>query len=168
VGSAVVSAVGSATAPTPQPWFFGAKPDETFMSVESLKELDDFFRSMRQAFNSRDLKTFRSHFWTDKRFQNLDASGRRDRGWGEFEEVLDQEFRYLDSVRLELKDLDFQVFEDQFATVIGGWRMTQVDPEGRNHEQNGRCTFSLCRLSDDWKIVAQHYSPLSAEEAAAE
>ncbi len=35
------------------------------MSVESLKELDDFFRSMRQAFNSRDLKTFRSHFWTD-------------------------------------------------------------------------------------------------------
>jgi hypothetical protein len=60
------------------------------MSVESLKELEDFFRSMRQAFNSRDLKTFRSHFWTDKRFQNLDASGRHDRGWGAFEEVLDQ------------------------------------------------------------------------------
>ena len=59
------------------------------MSVESLKEMDDFFRSMRQAFNSRDLKTFRSHFWTDKRFHNLDASGRRDRGWGAFEEVLD-------------------------------------------------------------------------------
>lgn len=138
------------------------------MSVESLKELDDFFRSMRQAFNSRDLKTFRSHFWTDKRFQNLDASGRRDRGWGEFEEVLDQEFRYLESVKLELKDLDFQVFEDQFATVIGGWRLSQVDPEGRNLEQIGRCTFSLCRMSDDWKIVAQHYSPMSAEEAAAE
>lgn len=138
------------------------------MSVESLKELDDFFRSMRQAFNSRDLKTFRSHFWTDKRFANLDASGRRDRGWGEFEEVLDQEFRYLESVRLELKDLDFQVFDDQFATVIGGWRLSQTDPEGRNHEQAGRCTFSLCRMSDDWKIVAQHYSPMSAEEAAAE
>ncbi|MBL8726069.1 MAG: nuclear transport factor 2 family protein [Planctomycetes bacterium] len=135
------------------------------MSVESLKELDDFFRSMRQAFNSRDLKTFRSHFWTDKRFQNLDASGRRDRGWGEFEEVLDQEFRYLESVKLELKDLDFQVFEDQFATVIGGWKLSQVDPEGRAIEQSGRCTFSLCRMSDDWKIVAQHYSPLSAEEA---
>ena len=138
------------------------------MSVESLKELDDFFRSMRQAFNSRDLKTFRSHFWTDKRFQNLDASGRRDRGWGEFEEVLDQEFRYLESVKLELKDLDFQVFEDQFATVIGGWRLSQLDPEGRNHDQSGRCTFSLCRMSDDWKIVAQHFSPMSAEEAAAE
>lgn len=138
------------------------------MSVESLKELDDFFRSMRQAFNSRDLKTFRSHFWTDKRFQNLDASGRRDRGWGEFEEVLDQEFRYLETVKLELKDLEFQIFEDQFATVIGGWRLTQVDPEGRANDQSGRCTFSLCRMSDDWKIVAQHYSPMSAEEAAAE
>jgi len=135
------------------------------MSVESLKELDDFFRSMRQSFNSRDLKTFRSHFWTDKRFQNLDASGRRDRGWGAFEEVLDQEFRYLDTVRLELKDLDFQVFDDQFATVIGGWKLSQVDPEGRNHDQTGRCTFSLCRLSDDWKIVAQHFSQHTEEGA---
>ncbi len=138
------------------------------MSVESLKELDDFFRSMRQAFNSRDLKTFRSHYWTDKRFQNLDASGRRDRGWGEFEEVLDQEFRYLESVKLELKDLDFQIFDDQFATVVGGWKLSQVDPEGRNHDQTGRCTFSLCRLSDVWKIVAQHYSQLSEESAPTE
>ena len=136
------------------------------MSVESLKELDDFFRSMRQSFNSRDLKTFRSHFWTDKRFQNLDASGRRDRGWGEFEEVLDQEFRYLETVKLELKDLDFQVFDDQFATVVGGWKLSQVDPDGRTHDQTGRCMFALCRLSDDWKIVAQHFSRHSEEGAA--
>ena len=137
------------------------------MSVESLKELEDFFRSMRQAFNSRDLKTYRSHFWTDKRFQNLDASGRRDRGWGEFEEVLDQEFRYLDSVKLEFKDLDFQVFEDQFATVIGGWRLAQMDPGGREMEQGGRCTISICRMGDDWKIVAQHFSLMPTEDALA-
>jgi ketosteroid isomerase-like protein len=135
------------------------------MSVESLKELEDFFRSMRQAFNSRDLKTYRSHFWTDKRFQNLDASGRHDRGWGEFEEVLDQEFRYLDSVKLELRDLELQVFEDQFATAIGNWRLAQVDPEGRGHDQTGRCTFAICRMGDDWKIVAQHFSPLAEEPA---
>ena len=145
---AAVSANSTALPPFP----VAAHSRMQLMSVESLKELDDFFRSMRQAFNSRDLKTFRSHFWTDKRFQNLDASGRRDRGWGEFEEVLDQEFRYLDTVKLELKDLDFQIFEDQFATVVGGWKLSQVDPEGRNHDQTGRCTFSLCRLSDDWKI----------------
>jgi hypothetical protein len=138
------------------------------MSVESLKELEDFFRSMRQAFNSRDLKTFRSHFWTDKRFQNLDASGRRDRGWGEFEEVLDQEFRYLDTVKLELKDLEYQVFEDQFATVVGGWKMTQIDPEGRGIEQSGRCTFTLCRMGDDFKIVAQHFSLMPTQEATVE
>ena len=138
------------------------------MSVEVNKELEDFFRSMRQAFNSRDLKTYRSHFWTDKRFQNLDASGRRDRGWGEFEEVLDQEFRYLESVKLEFKDLEIQVFEDQFATVIGGWKLSQIDPEGRGHDQGGRCTFSVCRMGDDWKIVAQHYSQLSEESAPTE
>ena len=138
------------------------------MSVESLKELEDFFRSMRQAFNSRDLKTYRSHFWTDKRFQNLDASGRRDRGWGAFEEVLDQEFRYLDAVKLELKDLEFQVFEDQFATAAGGWKMTQIDPEGREHEQSGSCTFSVCRMSDDWKIVSQHFSSMPTEQAHSE
>jgi hypothetical protein len=138
------------------------------MSVESLKELEDFFRSMRQAFNSRDLKTFRSHFWTDKRFQNLDASGRHDRGWGAFEEVLDQEFRYLDSVKLELRDLDIQVFEDQFATAAGCWKLLQIDPEGRGVEQGGRVTFAICRMGDDWKIVTQHFSIVAVEEATAE
>ena len=135
------------------------------MSAESLKELEDFFRSMRQAFNSRDLKTFRSHFWTDKRFMNLDASGRCDRGWGAFEEVLDQEFRYLDMVKLELKDLEFQIFDDQFATVAGAWRSTQVDPEGREMEQDGRCTFAVSRMGDDWKIVTQHFSRMPTEGA---
>ena len=138
------------------------------MNVESLKELEDFFRSMRQAFNSRDLKTFRSHFWTDKRFQNLDASGRRDRGWGAFEEVLDQEFRYLDSVKLELRDMEFQIFDDQFATAAGLWKLTQIDPEGRGLEQQGACTFSACRMGDDWKIVTQHFSAMPAESAATE
>jgi ketosteroid isomerase-like protein len=132
------------------------------MSVEAYKELDDFFRSMRQAFNSRDIKTFRSHFWTDKRFLNLDASGRTDFGWGAFEEVLDQEFRYLESMRLELKDPQFHVFDDQFASVYASWKVTQVDPNGREIEQSGRATFTVVRMGDDWKIVAQHYSMAEA------
>ncbi|GDY00903.1 hypothetical protein LBMAG49_02320 [Planctomycetota bacterium] len=135
------------------------------MSVESIKELEDFFRSMRQSFNSRDLKTYRSHFWTDKRFQNLDSSGRRDRGWGAFEEVLDQEFRYLETVKLELKDMEIQVFEDQFATAVGGWRLSQVDPEGRGNDLGGLCTFTICRMGNDWKIVAQHFSSMAEETA---
>lgn len=129
------------------------------MSVELNKELEDFFRSMRQSFNSRDLKTFRTHFWTDKRFVNLDASGRIDDGWGAFEEVLDQEFRYSDSLKLEFRDLRFQVFEDQFAAVVGFYKLSQVDPEGRTIEQSGRVTFTVVRVAEAWKTVQQHFSP---------
>ena len=128
------------------------------MSVEAVKELDDFFRSMRQACNSRDLKLYRSHFWTDKRFQNLDASGRIDDGWGAYEEILDQDFRYMDKVTLEFRDLKFQVFGDDFASVIGFWKVDQVDPDGRSIEQSGRVSFTASRMRDDWKIVHQHFS----------
>ncbi len=134
------------------------------MSVETQKELEDFFRSMRQAFNSRDLKTFRSHFWTDKSYVHLDAGGRMDQGWGAFEEVLDQEFRYMDTVRLELKDVVIATFEDSFATAAGSWKSTQIDPEGREMSQNGHCSFSMHRRRGDWKIVLQHYSPATDEE----
>lgn len=129
------------------------------MSVELTKDLDDFFRSMRQAYNSQDMKLFRSHFWTDKRFVNLDPSGRTDQGWGSYEEILDQEFRYMDSVKLELKDLAVQVFDDSFGTASGEWRIEQVDPEGRGVEQSGRVTYAVARIRDDWKIVQQHMSP---------
>lgn len=128
------------------------------MSVEAYKELDDFFRSMRHAYNSRDMKTLRSHFWTDKRFINVDPSGRTDEGWGAFEESLDQEFRYMDSVKLELKNLKIQVFEDKFSSVTGGWKIAQLDPEGRSSEESGLVSFTVCRVKDDWKIVHQHYT----------
>ncbi|MEM7204548.1 MAG: nuclear transport factor 2 family protein [Planctomycetota bacterium] len=134
------------------------------MSVESYKELDDFFRSMRQAYNNRDLKLLRSHYWTDNRFVHMDAAGRIDKGWGSFEEVLDQEFRYLDVMKLEFRDLGFQIFEDQFAAVSGLWRSTQVDPEGREVCQGGRANFSVVRMGDDWKIVSEHFSRGEDEE----
>ena len=128
------------------------------MSVETLKELDDFFRSMRQAYNGKDLKAFRTHFWTDKKFGHIDAAGRIDKGWGTFEEILDQEFRYLDTARLELKDLEFQVFEDRFASVWGLYKIEQVDPDGRTIEQMGRVSYGVVRVRDDWKIVSTHFS----------
>ena len=128
------------------------------MSLESQKELDDFFRSMRQACNSRDIKSYRSHFWTDKRFLHLDSAGRTDEGWGAYEEALDQDFRYLDTIRMELKDLRFQIFDDQFAMVSANYSMTQVDPGGREVTQAGRASFTVVRMRDDWKIVGQHFS----------
>jgi ketosteroid isomerase-like protein len=130
------------------------------MSVDAYKELDEFVRSMRQAYNNRDLKLFRSHFWTDKRFVHIDGSGRTDQGWGSYEEVLDQEFRYMDTVKLDLKDLSFQVFSEQFASVVGLWSSTQVDPDGRELHQQGRASFTVARTGDDWKIVTQHFSLL--------
>ncbi len=129
-----------------------------FMSADSNKELDDFCRSMRQAYNSRDIKLYRSHFWTDKRFIHQDASGRTDLGWGAYEEILDQEYRYLDTVKLEFKDLHYQVFDDRFATIVGEWQVVQVDPGGRENAQGGRCSLSCSRFGDDWKVVHQHYS----------
>ena len=128
------------------------------MSVESQKELDDFFRSMRQACNSRDIKAYRSHFWTDKRFMHLDSAGRTDEGWGAYEEALDQDFRYLDTIRMELKDPAYQVFEDRFATVAAEYAITQVDPGGREITQEGRASFTIVRMRDEWKIVAQPFS----------
>jgi ketosteroid isomerase-like protein len=40
-----------------------------------------------------------------------------------------------------------------------------MDPGGREMEQGGRCTFSICRMGDDWKIVAQHFSLMPTEDA---
>lgn len=128
------------------------------MSLESQKELDDFFRSMRQACNSRDIKSYRSHFWTDKRFIHLDSAGRTDEGWGAYEEALDQDFRYMDTIRMELKEPKFQIFDDQFAVVATNYSMTQVDPSGREVTQEGRASYTVVRMRNEWKIVSQHYS----------
>lgn len=129
------------------------------MSVEAQKEIEDFFRNMRQAFNSRDIKAYRAHFWTDKRFVHFDSSGRIDVGWGAYEEFLDQEFRYMEVLKLEIRDLDVQFFGDEFATAHGLWKLQQIDAGGREQAAFGRATFALNRTGNDWKIVNQHFSP---------
>jgi uncharacterized protein (TIGR02246 family) len=134
------------------------------MANESIKEIEDFLRTMRQAFNSRDLKAFRGHFWTDTRFVHLDPSGRLDQGWGAFEEVLDQEFRYLESVKFELRSPKVQSFDDRFVIVVAEWRNTVIDAGGRDVESTGRVTYVLYRFNEGWKIVSDHYSPFVAEE----
>lgn len=135
------------------------------MTIEAHKELEDFFRNMRQAFNSRDIKAYRGHFWTDKRFAHFDWSGRIDDGWGSYEEFLDQEFRYMEGLRLDLKDLRIHVADEGFAMAWGYWKMQQIDAEGREQESMGRVTFTLHRpASSDWKIVQQHYSSLPEDE----
>ncbi|MEO0481119.1 MAG: nuclear transport factor 2 family protein [Planctomycetota bacterium] len=133
------------------------------MSVEATKELDDFFRSLRQAYNSQDLKLYRAHFWTDKRFVHLDPSGRIDLGWGAYEELLDQEFRYMDKVTLELRELQFRPM-NEFGSVTGFWKIIQTDTEGRAVEQAGRVSYTVSRMKDDWKVVHQHYSVDPIEE----
>ena len=135
------------------------------MSLESQKELDDFFRSMRQACNSRDIKLYRSHFWTDKRFIHLDSAGRTDEGWGAYEEALDQDFRYMDTIRMELKESKYRVFEDQFAVVAANYSLTQVDPSGREVTQEGRASFTVVRMRSEWKIVSQHFSLNQTDDA---
>ena len=130
------------------------------MNPETIREIEDHLRSMRQAFNQQDLKSYRNHFWTNPRFLHLDASGRVDRGWGEFEEILDQEFRYLDKVELTIREPEVQVFEDRFAVVFAEWRLVQVDPTGREIDVGGNASFSLVRFGKDWKIVKAHYAAL--------
>ena len=79
--------------------------------------------------------------------------------------ILIQISRFLSLEKSDSLDLDLATRK---PLRIATWKLTQVDPAGRNLEQHGRCTFSLSRVSNDWKIVAQHFSPLSAEDAAAE
>jgi len=128
------------------------------MNPEQINEIEDFLRSMRQAFNSRDMKSYRAHFWTNPKFIHLDASGRLDHGWGEFEEVLDQEFRYLDSCQLTLKDLRIQLFDGAYSSVVGVWKLVQVDPSGHEQESHGRMSYSLVKFGKTWKIVTAHYA----------
>lgn len=130
------------------------------MNPEIVREIEDALRAMRQAFNNQDIKSYRNYFWTNPRFLHIDASGRVDKGWGAFEEVLDQEFRYLDKVELNLREPSVQVFDDKFAVVFLEWRLLTVDPSGREQDTGGNATFSLVKFGRDWKIVKAHYDAL--------
>ena len=39
-----------------------------------------------------------------------------------------------------------------------GYGMLGKDPGGREVTQEGRASFSVVRMRDDWKIVGQHFS----------
>ncbi len=137
------------------------------MSSGTIKAIEDRLREIRQAFNSQDLKTFRSYFWTNPKFLHIDHSGRLDQGWGAFEEALDQEFRYLDNVKLSFKNPRIQVFEDKFSSVVLEWNLLQVDPTGQEVETGGHLSMALVLFpGKDWRVVTSHFTSLNQTPGA--
>jgi ketosteroid isomerase-like protein len=72
----------------------------------------------------------------------------------------------MEVLKLELKDLQVQVFGEDFATAHGLWRLQQIDAGGREQAVDGRVTYTMHRSGNDWKIVNQHFSAVADEHAA--
>ncbi len=135
------------------------------MSAALIREVEAFLRSMRQAMASRDMKAFRQHFWTNHNFLHLDSTGRLDRGWGAYEELMDQEFRYMESLNLSMRDPLIHEVASDVVTVACYWKLDQIDPGGREKSLGGLANYVLHRIAGDWKIVQAHYSAHDEPEA---
>jgi hypothetical protein len=133
------------------------------MSAAIVREIEAFLRSLRQSMSARDMKSYRGHFWTHRNFVHIDSTGRVDLGWGAHEEVIDQEFRYMESIQLAMKEPQIHSHGDDAITVVSPWKLDQVDPGGREQSTEGTCSLVIARMNGDFKIVLAHYSQAPAE-----
>lgn len=133
------------------------------MSAAIVREIEAFLRSLRQSMSSRDIKAYRGHFWTNRAFVHVDVTGRVDHGWGAHEEVIDQEFRYMESVQLTLKEPQVHGHGEDAITVVAQWKLDQVDPGGRELSVAGVVSYVVVRMNGDFKIVLAHYSQTPEE-----
>ncbi|PIE22560.1 MAG: hypothetical protein CSA62_11930 [Planctomycetota bacterium] len=133
------------------------------MSAAIVREIEAFLRSLRQSLSARDIKAYRGHFWTNRAFVHVDITGRIDHGWGAHEEVIDQEFRYLESEQLAFKEPQIHGHGDETFTVVAQFKLDAVDPGGREQSTTGVASLVIVRMSGDFKIVLAHYSKAPEE-----
>ena len=117
------------------------------------EEILGFLKHHTEAWNNADIEGYMEFYWKSNQL-SFQSGSKRLYGW---ETLLD---RYKESYfkdghtpKLDYADLDIRIISEDYAYVLGRWRVFQKDKT-----LEGVYTIILRRMSEGWKIIHDHSS----------
>lgn len=123
-------------------------PDITGIKAEIQTVLD----RQKMSWNEGDIEGFMAYYWNSEHL-TFQSGNRRLRGWEKLLSRYIENYSSDDMGKLDFTDIEIEVVSNDFAYVLGRWKVVQKDST-----DDGVFTLLFQRLNEGWRIVHDHTS----------
>ncbi len=115
-------------------------------------ELLGILELQKESWNKQDLEGFMAYYWNSEEF-TFQSGANRLRGWKALLERYKKSYSGENWAELDFTDLEVNVLSDDFAYVLGRWKL-----ELKDSLREGVFTIIFKRLPEGWRIIHDHSS----------
>ncbi|MDH7511321.1 MAG: nuclear transport factor 2 family protein [Clostridiales bacterium] len=115
-------------------------------------ELIGILELQKESWNRQDLEGFMAYYWNSDEF-TFQSGANRLRGWKALLERYKKSYSGENWGELDFTDLEVNVLSDDFAYVLGRWKLKIKDSL-----REGVFTIIFKRLPEGWRIIHDHSS----------
>ena len=122
--------------------------ESPYIKGELLRILD----LQKESWNRQDLEGFMAYYWNSDEF-TFQSGANRLRGWKALLERYQKSYSGENWGELDFADLEVNVLSDDFAYVLGRWKL-----ELKDSLREGVFTIVFKRFPEGWRIIHDHSS----------
>jgi len=115
-------------------------------------ELLGILELQKESWNRQDLEGFMAYYWNSDEF-TFQSGANRLRGWKALLERYKKSYSGENWGELDFADLEVNILSDEFAYVIGRWKL-----ELKDSLREGVFTIIFRRFPEGWRIIHDHSS----------
>jgi len=125
---------------------------DSFQSPYIRGELLGILELQKESWNRQDLEGFMAYYWNSDEF-TFQSGANRLRGWKALLERYKKSYSGENWGELDFADLEVNILSDEFAYVIGRWKL-----ELKDSLREGVFTIIFRRFPEGWRIIHDHSS----------
>ena len=115
-------------------------------------ELLRILELQKESWNRQDLEGFMAYYWNSDEF-TFQSGANRLRGWKALLERYKKSYSGENWGELDFTDLEVNILSDDFAYVLGRWKL-----ELKDSLREGVFTIIFRRFPEGWRIIHDHSS----------
>ncbi len=115
-------------------------------------ELLGILELQKESWNRQDLEGFMAYYWNSEEF-TFQSGANRLRGWKALLERYKKSYSGENWGELDFTDLEVNILSDDFAYVLGRWKL-----ELKDSLREGVFTIIFRRFPEGWRIIHDHSS----------
>jgi uncharacterized protein (TIGR02246 family) len=131
---------------------FCAKTEPELNFSPAKNEIQTIMDEQKAAWNAGSVEGFMKYYWQSEDF-TFQGGNRRLQGWNELFAMYKKNYAGENMGQLDFSDIEINVIAENYAYVLGRWRVTLKDSS-----KEGLFTLIFKKFNVGWRIIVDHSS----------
>jgi len=129
-----------------------AKPGNEINTIKIQNEIQSLMDHQKKSWNEGNIEGFMAYYWNSENF-TFQSGNKRLQGWNKLLAMYQENYSGENMGKLDFTDIEIDVLSNDFAYVLGRWKVTTMDTS-----KEGLFTLIFKKFDVGWRIIVDHSS----------